>query len=156
MAKLGSFGAAMREYAPDAERDTFDFFGETFTVEGVIPSLVLMKICAGMAGELNGVEQDAAVYEALRHALTTGGDKPDRTQWERFSTLAAERKCASDNLVSLALSIMGAQSGKDTAPLPTSAPGSPDTSTPSNSSASDSPGSDRMVPIDELLDGSGS
>lgn len=138
MAKLGSFGAAMRELDPESERDTFEFFGETFTVEGVVPSLLYMKVCAGLAGELGGIESDATLYEMLKHALTAPGDKPDRTQWERFYALALERKDTADDLVSLALAIIGFEAGKDRGPSPTSADGSSSDSPSSSSSAAGS------------------
>jgi hypothetical protein len=154
MATLGSFGAAVREYEQDSDRDTFDFFGEEFTVTSVVPPIVLLKCCAGMAGELNGVQADAAMYEALRYALIVPGDRPDRSEWERFYALAADRKASGDSLASLVLNIMGAQAGKDLEPLPGSPDGSPTASTNSNSSSSDTPDSSHMIPVDEFLGGS--
>ena len=73
--------------------------------------MVLLKVCAGMVGQLNVVEQDAALHEALRHALTKPGSPPDRSGWERFYALAAERKASESALVGLMLSIVGAQAG---------------------------------------------
>ena len=149
MAALGSFGAAMRELEPD-EKDTFDFFGETFTVEGVIPTLLLIKCSAGMAGAIGGIESDAAMWDVLRCALTTpaaGPDgKPGRAQWERFYTLATEKNAGGESLAALVLNLMAAQGGKDLEKSPTSAGGSSPGSTNSNSSASDSPGSEPDAP----------
>ncbi len=157
MASLGSFGAAVREFEPDGDRDTFDFFDQTFTVEAAVPSVVLLKFCAGLVGQLSGIETDATMYELLRHTLTKPAakpdEKPDRTQWERFYELAAEKKCASDDLITLVLAIAGAQAGKERERSATSEGGSPPAGTSSNGSASDSPASGRLVPVDQALAG---
>jgi hypothetical protein len=157
MASLGSFGAAVREIEPDGERDTFELFGETFTVEAAVPSVVLMKFCAGLVGQLSGIETDATMYELLRHALTKPpakeGAKPDASQWERFYELAASRKCKSDDLITLVLAIAGAQAGKEHGQSPTSEGGSQSVGTSSNGSALDSPDSGGLIPVDQLLGG---
>ncbi len=157
MAKLGSFGAAIREIEPDAEHDTFDYFGEEFRVVGVVPNVVSLKICAAMAGRLSGIDQDAALYEALQYALTAPAaepdGRPDRSQWRRFYAVAAEHRGHGDELVSLVLSILGAQSGFPTAPQSTSEDGSSAIGESSNSSASDSRDSSHLVPVATLLGG---
>lgn len=141
MASLGSFGAAIRELEPDGERDEFEFFGETFTVEGMIPGIVDLKISAGMSGELSRTESYAAVFEGLRHALTKpaeDGAEPDESQWERFYLLASQRRCELYELIKLCMHILGTQAGRPTGQRSTSAPGSLPTSTNSSSSATPS------------------
>jgi hypothetical protein len=70
MPSLGTFGAAVREFDPDGERDTFDFFGTTFVVEGVIPPMLMLQLGAAMTGKIGDIEGNAAMWEALRTALT--------------------------------------------------------------------------------------
>jgi hypothetical protein len=160
MPRLGSFGAAVREFDPDGARDTFDFFGETFTVEGVIPSMLHLQLGAALAGKIAEMDGNAAVYAVLRCALS----KPKRevdgktveeddSQFDRFYMLAVDRRCNLDSLLDLVLSMFEAQSGRPTEQQPTSPPGPLPTSTPSNSSASDSPDSPRLRPVDEVLAG---
>jgi hypothetical protein len=76
MASLGTFGAAVREREPNAEPDTFEFCGETFTVHGTIPSMLHLTIAAAWAGKVSAFEGDAALFEALRHALTVPRSTP--------------------------------------------------------------------------------
>jgi hypothetical protein len=160
MASLGSFGATVREFDPDGERDTFEFFGETFVVEGVIPAMLDIQLGAAIAGKIDKIDANAAFYAVLRCALTKperevdGKTVPeDESQFDRFYLLAVNKRCDLDELIHLAFSLIGAQGGKATEPQPTSAPGSPHTSTSSNSSASDSPASQRLRPVDEVLAG---
>lgn len=157
MAKLGSFGAAIREFDPDGERDTFEFFGQEFTITGVIPPMLMLQLGAALAGKLGTMEANAAVWQALRSALSSPGedDEPEnRKQFNRFYLLAVERKADFDGLIRLVWEMVGAQSGRPTEQQPTSPDGPLPTSTPSNSPASDSPGSGRSRPVDEVLGGS--
>jgi hypothetical protein len=158
MAKLGSFGAAVREIDPDDERDTFDFFGETFTVHGVIPPMLMLRLGAFMAGELGAIESNAVVYKALRHALTVPANpatntRADSSQFDRFEELALAKMCDFDELVKLSFALVGIQIAFPTEQLPTSQDGQPATSESSNSSASDTPDSHRLVSVDEALAG---
>jgi hypothetical protein len=157
VASLGSFGAAIREYEPDgAERDTFEFCGETFTVEDLIPSMLELHVAAGLLGKVSGVEGDAAVFEALRCALTIparDGGEPDESQWQRFYALALDKRADGRWLTAIALNIMGAQAGRPTEQRPTSSSGPLPTSTSSSTSVSDSPDSPRLRPVDEVLGG---
>jgi hypothetical protein len=160
MAKLGTFGAAVREFDPDGERDEFEFFGQTFEVRGVIPPMLMLQLGAAIAGKIGDMEGNAAMWQALRCALSTpeqqDGDKTtpsDESQFDRFYLLAVNKRCDIDTLISLVWSLVGAQGGKATAPLPTSPDGQPITSTSSSSSASDSPDSHRLRPVDEVLGG---
>jgi hypothetical protein len=149
MASLGTFEAAAREYDPGAaERDTFEFYGETFTVYGEIPSMVQMTVVAAMAGKVGGVEGDGAMYEALRIALTVpereaGGKKipADDEQWQRFYRLAVAKNAPGEILSAITFNILGAQMGRPTGQRSISSPGPLPISTNSNSSASPSPAS---------------
>jgi hypothetical protein len=160
MASLGSFGAAVREFDPGGERDTFEFFGETFTVEGVIPSMLHLQLGAAIAGKIAEMDGNAAVYAALRCALS----KPERevdgrtvaadeSQFDRFFMLAVDRRCDLDALLTLVMTLVGAQAGRPTEQQPTLPPGPLPTSTNSKSSASGSPDSHRLVSVDEVLAG---
>lgn len=158
MAKLGSFGAAVREFDPDSERNTFDFFGREFTVYGVIPPMLMLQLGAAMTGKISDVEGNAAMWEALRCALTRPGDtdrkiRPDDTQFDQFYRAAVDRTCTTDELIKLVFALLGAQAGLPTEQLPTSQDGQLPTSASSNSSASDTPDSPRLRPVDEVLAG---
>lgn len=146
MAKLGSFGAAVRELDPDAERDTFDFFDSEFTVHGVIPPILMLRLGAFMAGELGDIEANAVVYKALRRALTIPGDpstktRPDLSEFDRFEELALTRMCSTEELIRLVFSLVGIQIAFPTEQPPTSPDGQLPTSESSNSSASVTPDS---------------
>jgi hypothetical protein len=139
--KLGSFGAAVREFDPGTERDTFDFFDREFTVYDVIPPMLMLQLGAAMTGKIGEVEGNAAMWEALRCALTAPGTPPDDAQFERFYRLAVDRKCTTEELIKLVFALLGGQADLPTEQLPTSPGGSLPTSASSNSSASDAPGS---------------
>lgn len=146
MAKLGSFGAAIRELDPTEDRDTFDFFGETFTVHGTIPAILMMRLGAFMAGELGYIDSNAAVYKALHCALTVPADpdsktRADSSQFDKFEGLALAKKCDYDELIKLVFALVGIQIDFPTEQQPTSADGPLPTGEKSNSSASDTPGS---------------
>lgn len=158
MAKLGTFGAAVRELDPSADLDTFDFFGQEFTVHGVIPSMLFLQLGAAMAGKVSMIEGNAALWEALRCTLTVPGDEATETpaddaEFDRFYRLAVDRRCGMDELIKLVFALVGAQDDLPTEQLPTSPGGQLPTSEPSSSSASDTPGSPRLRPVDEVLAG---
>lgn len=158
MTKIGSFGAAVREFDPAGERDTFDFFDVTFTVHGVIPPMLMLQLGATMTGKISEVEGNAAMWEALRCALTVPGDRdrkirPDDAEFDRFYRLAVDRTCTTDELIKLVFALMGSQAGLPTEQLPASQDGQLPTSANSNSSASDTPDSLRLRPVDEVLAG---
>ncbi len=137
MASIGSFGAAVREFAPGAERDTFEFFGKTFTVEGVIPPMLMVQLGAAIAGKVSDMSGNAAIWEVFRCSLSADDDDE---QFNLFYQLAVRKRCTLDELLKLALSILGVQAGKEDTETPgTSPPGSPSASTTSNSSVSDTP-----------------
>lgn len=158
MAKLGSFGAAVREADPDSERDTFEFFGREFTVHAVIPTMLVLRLGAMMAGELGLIESNAVIYKALRHALTVPADddadtRADDSQFDEFEELATAKNCTADELIRLVYSLVGIQIAFPTEQQPTSPDGLPETSESSNSSASDTPDSRTLKSVDEVLAG---
>jgi hypothetical protein len=156
--KLGSFGAAARELDPAAERDTFDFFGSEFTVVGGIPAMLAIHLGAVMTGKIGEIEGNAAVWEALRCALTVPGsddDKtvPDHSEFDRFYRIAVRRRCTTDELLKLVFALLGVQIDFPTEQPPASPDGQLPTSESSNSSVSDTPDSHRLVSVDEALAG---
>lgn len=157
MPSLGTFGAALREMDPDREPDTFDFYGETFTVRGIVPGIVELHLSAALAGKVSGIDGDAAMFEVLRFALTVPADddagRPDRSQWDRFYKLAVDKNAPGELLTAIALNIMGAQIGRPTVQRSDSSPGPLPTSTPSNTSSSPSPDAPTLRPVDEVLAG---
>jgi hypothetical protein len=159
--KLGSFSAAAREFDPDAERDTFDMFGVEFTVEGVIPPMLMLHLGAAMAGKAGAMEGNAAMWQALTCALSKperqGPDgetiPADQSQFRRFYQLAVRKKVNDDSLIDLVWTLVGAQMGKAAEQPPTSPPGPPPTSTSSSSSASDTPDSPGLVSVEQRIAG---
>ncbi len=153
MASLGTFAAAKREYAPvEAEPDTFEFCGETFTVQGTIPGMVHLTVAAAFSGKVGGVDFAAALLEAIRHALTAPADGDtgeDESEWLRFYELAVEQDVAKEELRDIAYVLVGADTGRPTVRRSGSSTGSSATSTSSNSSSSDSPASSDSNPGDK-------
>lgn len=160
MSSLGSFGAAVREFDSGGERDTFEFFGETFVVEGVIPSMLHLQLGAALAGKIAEMDGNAAVYAALRCALS----KPERevdgetvaadeSQFDRFFMLAVDHRCDLNSLLRLLFELVAAQAGRPTEQPPTSPSGPLPTSTNSKSSASATPVLEGYTPVDEVLAG---
>jgi hypothetical protein len=146
MAGLGTFAAAKREYEALAEPDTFEFCGETFTVRGTIPSMLHLTVAAAWAGKIPAFDGDAALYEALQHALTvperTDGDKTipaDTSEWDRFYRLSVDQDVEGEWLTALVFNIMAAEDARPTRRLSTSSTGQSTTGTSSSSSASDAP-----------------
>jgi hypothetical protein len=161
MAKIGSFSAAVREFDPDAERDTFDLFDQEFTVEGIVPPMLMLHLGAAMAGKAGQMEGNAAIWQALRCALTkpgrTGPDgkkiPEDDSQWRRFYQLTVAKGSDADDLIDIVFAIVGAQAGKAGERQSTSPPGPPQTSTNSNSSASDTPDSPGLRSVEDRIAG---
>jgi hypothetical protein len=151
--KIGTFGAAVREFDPDSERDTFDFFGREFVVQGVVPPMLMIQLGAVMTGKIGEVEGNAAMWEALRCAMTAPGDRPDDSEFDRFYRLAVDRRCSTDELIKLVFALIGTQADLPPEQLPASPGGSLPTSEPSNSSASDTPASRPLKSVDEVLGG---
>ena len=142
MASIGSFGAAVRELDPDAERATFDFFDTEFTIHGTIPPMLSLQLGAAMVGKVSELEGNAAMYEAFRCCLTkpaAGDVKADDAQFDLFYRLAVDRRCTTDELIRLVFALLGAQADLPTERQPTSQDGPPQTSETLSSSSSDTP-----------------
>lgn len=164
MSHLGSFGAAVRELDPDGERDTFEFFGETFTVHDTIPPVLAIQLGAASSGKIEETEGLAAIWETMRCSLT----KPERTiaefdpqtrkpkvqpedsgDFDRWVRLAVTKKCDLEELIRLAMALFELQSARPTEEQSNS-PAGPLTTSPSSNGSSSTPQA-RLVPVEELL-----
>lgn len=158
MGHLGSFGAAVRELDPLAEKDSFTFFGETFTVVDTLPPMLMLQLGAATTGKIEEQEGLGAVWEALRCSLTApetyverGGGKlevkpADESQFHRFYRLAVARKATLEELLKVAMALFQGQSGRPTEGLPDSSAGQPTTSPSSSISSSTPPASPDSAP----------
>jgi hypothetical protein len=154
--RLGEFGAAQREL--EGPTDDFGFFGETFTVLGAIPPMLMLQLAASATGKIDESEGLAAMWEALRCSLTKpphagedGVEIPaDPAQFNRLYKMAVERNCDLDPLMRLVFALFEAQSGRPTQPVPASSPGQSPTSASSNVSSTH-PALAHLRPVDELV-----
>jgi hypothetical protein len=157
MGSIGSFGAAVRELDPAAERDTFEFFDRKFTIHGVIPPFVAIHLGAAMTGKIGDIEGNAAMFEALRCALTKpadgNGEGADDAEFDRFCRMAVDRRCTTGELIKLVFSLLGAQADLPTEQQPTSQDGPLPTSESSNSSSSNTQDSSQLVSVEDRLAG---
>lgn len=158
---LGSFGAALREINPDADADTFDYFGETFTVHGFLPPILMMQLGAAVTGASTEAEGMAAMWEAMRCALTKparagedGTETPeDDEQFQRFRHLAVVNRDQLDSLMRLTYAVYGQQAGRPTGQRSSSSAGPLPASTSSRSSSSAHPALAHLRPVSEVLAG---
>ncbi|WP_326564557.1 hypothetical protein [Micromonospora peucetia] len=160
MANLGSFGAAVREADPRAEKDTFEFCGEQFEVKGKLPPMLMVQLGAATTGKIDEQEGLGAIWEAMRCSLTEperqvdGETIPaDPAAFLRFYRLAVERCVELDDLIALAMALFEAQAGRPTAQRPDSQPGSLPTSTSSSGSSSTHPALAHLRPVSQVLAG---
>lgn len=143
MARLGEFGAALRELDPATERDTFQFFGEEFAVTGDIPPMLMLQLGASATGKIDEAEGMAAMWEALRCSLTEPGRlNPEGTElledssaFNRLYKLAVTRRADMDGLLKLVFALFEVQGGRPTVAAPDSS-GGPLTTSPSSSASS--------------------
>ena len=169
MALLGSFGAAVREADPHAQKDTFEFCGEQFEVQDTIPPMLMLQLGAAASGKIEETEGMAALWEAMRCSLTaperevkaedaTGETKlekvdADPAQFQRFYKLAVAARVDLQELIRLAMALFEAQAGRPTGQRPASPAGSLPTSTSSSGSPSRHPALEGYTPVDQLLRG---
>ncbi|GAB7039702.1 MULTISPECIES: hypothetical protein [Catenuloplanes] len=164
MGHLGTFGAAVREANPTAEKDSFEFFGETFTVHGVIPPMLMLQIGAAATGKIDEQEGLGAMWEAMRCSLTipaTGDQPADGKAFDRLYKLAVNHNCNIDELMRLAMALFEVQAGRPTQEPHGSSLGQSSTSPSSSTSSSASPASPAdanpklagMVPVATVLGG---
>ncbi len=139
MAKLGSFGAVQKTVdsaqGKKREPDTFDFYGEKFTVVQAVPSaLPLMQFAAAMAAadeddaSIN-MEALGAMYNMLRYCLPPA-------EWPRFEKLAMKNGAGVEELLPITQAVWESVNKSDPTEGPSSSPGGP--STTSHSSKDDS------------------
>ncbi|MEU4772967.1 hypothetical protein [Micromonospora sp. NPDC023644] len=151
MAHLGSFGAALREIEPESERDTFEFFGKEFVVEGVMPAILRFQLAAAMVGGESGTSGMGAMWGALRAALTKPGG--DDSQFDRFYRLAVAHKANEDSLMDLAFKLFEVQAGRPTVEPQGSSAGQQATSPSASTSSSTHPALAHLRPVSEVLTG---
>lgn len=168
MSHLGDFGAAARELDPQAEKDTFGFFGEQFTVHGVIPPMLMLQLGAAATGKIDQQEGLAAIWEAMRCSLTVpeyetvedGEPKvvpADAAEFDRFYKLAVSKRCELESLLALAMKLFEVQAGRPTEEPQGSLPGLSGTSPSMNISSSTHPASHpalaHLRPVSQVLAG---
>ncbi|WDZ87184.1 hypothetical protein [Micromonospora cathayae] len=164
MAHIGTFAAARREVNPVAEKDTFDFCGEAFTVEDTIPSMLMIQLGASATGKIEEQEGLGAMWEAMRVSLTVpartelvDGQEAtvpeDGSQFDRFYRLAVAHRVDLEDLMAVAMALFQAQAGRPTEQRPTSPDGSLSTSTSSNTSPSPHPALQGLTPVAQVLAG---
>jgi hypothetical protein len=158
MARLGEFGAAQRELS--GEQDDFGFFGETFTVTGAIPPMLMLQLAAAATGKIDESEGMAAMWEALRCSLTkpkrigTDGAEVDAdpAQFNKLYKLAVENACDIESLMRLVFALFEVQGGRPTQPVSGSSPG-PSTTSQSSSVSSTPAAQSRLRSVDSLIRG---
>ena len=150
MANLGSFGAAVREADPRAEKDTFEFCGEQFEVKGEIPPMLMLQLGAAASEKIEQTEGMAALWEAMRCSLTS---ESDGSEFQRFYKLAVTNYVGLEDLIALAMALFEAQAGRPTVQQPASLGGPLPTSPSSSTSPSPSQDWPGMTPVAEVLAG---
>ncbi len=155
MASLGEFGAALRELDEDRERDTFTFCGDEFTVEGEIPSMLMLQLGASATGKIEESEGLAAMWGALRCSLTTpaNGDKAeDDAGFKRFYKTALDRQAEIETIMQLTFKLFEAQAGRPTK-VASDSSGGPRVASQSSSRSSSHPALAHLRPVSEVLAG---
>ncbi len=148
MTHLGSFGAAVKELDPTAERDSFEFFGERFEVVGVIPPMLMLQLGAAATGKIDDQEGLAALWEAMRLSLDADEDSKE---FDRLYKLAVKNRCDLEDLMKLAMALFEAQAGRPTGEPRGSSAGPSTTSPSSSASSSVHPAFAHLKPVNELV-----
>lgn len=143
MAKLGEFGAALKELDPDAEKDTFTYFGEEFEIAGVLPPMLMFQLAAAMTGKVDETEGMAALWEAFRVAL-------GNEEFNHLYRIAVEKRDSTESLMSVVMAIYQADAGRPTVEPSGSSHGQSTTS-PSSSTSSTHPALAGLTPVSELV-----
>lgn len=153
MTYLGDFGAAIKELDPNAEKDSFGFFGEKFEVVDELPPMLIFQLAASMTGKVDETEGMGAMWAALNVAL--GED-----EFKRFYKLAVSKRADITCLMQVVMELFQASGGeRPTVQVSGSPSGQSPTSQSSNTSSSipEAFGGDRSVPhlrpISEVLAG---
>jgi hypothetical protein len=148
MAHLGDFGAAVKELDPNAERDTFNFFGEKFEIVDDLPPMLIFQLAASMTGKVAEEEGMGAMWSALNVSL----DEPDLEPWDgegkdprpapkkqfaKLYKLAVSQKADIPSMMELVMNLFQASGGeRPTAQVSDSQAGLSPTSPSSNTSSS--------------------
>lgn len=160
---LGEFGAAIKELDPDAEKDTFTFFGEKFTVVAPMAPMLLFQMAAASTGKVDEAEGFAAIWETMRTCLdqpdlepwTGEGDDPRPEpvkQFNQFYKIAVTKAADLPSLMKLAMKLFEAQNGRPTVEPQGSSDG-PLRTSPSSSTSSTHPALAHLRPVSEVLAG---
>lgn len=105
MSHLGDFGAAVKELDPNAEKDTFGFFGEKFEIVAEMPPMLIFQLAAGMTGKVAETEAMGAMWETMNVCLGEDGFK-------RFYRVAVDRKADLESLMELVMTLFQDSSGE--------------------------------------------
>lgn len=153
MGDLGSFGAALKELDPNAEKDTFTYFGEKFEIVSVLPPVLMFQLAAAMTGKVDETEGMGALWQAYRIALGDDG-------FNRFYKLAVDRKDSNEGLMTVAMAIYQNDAGRPTvqpsdssAGLSSVSPSSSPSSTVTDSPFGPRDAVDDLVPVSRILAG---
>lgn len=146
MAFLGDFGSAVKELDPDAEKDTFSFFGEKFEVVEALPPFLLIEIGAFMDGKIEESAAAGAMWTAWKVSL---GEE----EFARFQKIAIDKRADVQSLMELVMNIFQATGGeRPTVQVPDSPAGVTPTSPSSSTSVSTLPVSGEVVSIQDERD----
>lgn len=119
MANLGTFGAAVHEGDPDREPDTFEFYGETFTVKDRVGVMPLLMFAAVAKTGVDSAEMEAfAAMHALITACIVTEDVP------RFEKSATDNDVETEQLMEVCKVLYSAVTGRPTTRPSDSADGS--------------------------------
>jgi hypothetical protein len=171
--RIGEFGAARREL--DGDKDDFGFYGETFVVEQRLPAILVLQLGASVSGKIDETEGFAAIWEAMRTALTIpaharparDGEEPDDVitglvgveeddePFRKFYKLAVDNGCELNDLMRLVMALFEAQTGRPTRPASASPVGSSTISPSLNTSPTPAaqPAMARLRSVDDLVRG---
>jgi len=150
MADLGAFGAAIKELDPNAEKDSFTYFGEKFEIVSALPPMLMFQLAASMTGKVDETEGMAALWEAMRIAL---GDD----EFNRLYKIAVDKRDSTEDLMTVVMAIYQNDAGRPTVQPSDSSDGlssvSPSSSPLSTVTDSDRSRMDDLVPVSRILAG---
>lgn len=155
MAHLGDYGAAIKELDPNAEKDTFAFFGERFEIVAELPPMLVFQLAASMTGKVAETEGMGAMWAALN--VTLG-----EAEFGRFYKLAVGKSADLESIMRLVMDLFEASGGERPTVQVSDSPAGQSTTSPSSSTSVSVPpafGGDRdlsiphLVPVSQVLAG---
>lgn len=155
MAHLGDFGAAVKELDPNAEKDTFTFFGEKFEIVEELPPMLIFQLAASMTGKVEETEGMGAMWSALEISL--GSD-----EFSRLYKLAVSKRADIQSLMELVMNLFQNSGGErptvqvsdsQLGPLPISPSSNTSPSVPPAFGGERDPSVPHLVPVDAVLAG---